>query len=234
MSILNGVAERVREPEVMDDPSLDADRHRHALDGIARLNSLSRAVAPLWRSISELPHDRPLRILDVATGSGDVPLGLCQRARRAGRNVEIWGVDVSPVAVQSARDRAERAGAPIRFEILDAVSEALPGDFDVVCCSLFLHQLEPDEVVLLLGKMRRAALQRVLVSDLLRSRRGLLLTWLATRLFTRSEVARIDGLRSVRAAFTIDELGRLVRRAGMERASLKPVWPCRVFLSWSR
>ncbi|NUQ66445.1 MAG: methyltransferase domain-containing protein [Pirellulales bacterium] len=234
MPILNGVAERCRKPEIMDDPSLDRDRHRHALLGIARLNRVSRAVASLWRPISQLPDGHALRILDVATGSGDVPLGLWRRARRAGRTLEICGIDVSPFAVQCARDRAEKAEAAIRFEVLDALNEVLPGGFDVVCCSLFLHQLGRDEVVLLLRKMRDCARQVVLVSDLVRTRRGLLLAHVASRLFTSSDVVRVDGPRSVRAAFTIREFHRLVRKAGLEGAVLSPVWPCRMLLSWRR
>ncbi len=232
VAILTGVAQRIREPEIMEDPSLDGGRHRRALAGIARLNSLSRAAAALWRPIAEMSDGPTLRILDLATGSGDIPLGLWQRARRAGRRVEIWGVDVSPVAIRHARDRAVAARAPIHFEVLDAVREDLPEGFDVVCCSLFLHHLSGTDALLLLRNMRRTAQRMVLVSDLIRSRRGVWLAHIAARLFTASDVVFADAPRSVRAAFTLAEFRRLTKDAGMGDAVLKPVWPCRMLLSW--
>lgn len=232
--MFGGVVQRVCEPEIMDDPSLDGQRHRCALTGLARLNRLSGAAALLWRPIAELPQDETLRILDIATGAGDIPLALWRRARREGRGVEIWGVDVSPTAIDYARRRAANARAPVRFEVLDAVRGDLPGGFDVVCCSLFLHHLCCDEAVVLLRKMREASRRMVLVSDLVRSRRGLWLAHVATRLFTASDVNHIDGPRSVKAAFTPSEFGRMARGAGMDGAVLKRSWPCRMLLVWKR
>ena len=42
----------------------------------------------------------PIRVLDVASGGGDVPIALAKRASRAGIHVEIEGCDVSPEAVR--------------------------------------------------------------------------------------------------------------------------------------
>ena len=78
---------RERRPELMDDPTLDADEHRKALADLARINRWSGSTEVLWPAIRELSRgiSRPLRILDIATGSGDVPIALCQRAKREGR-----------------------------------------------------------------------------------------------------------------------------------------------------
>jgi hypothetical protein len=67
----------------------------------------------------------------------------------------------------------------------------------------------------------------VIVSDLDRSRLGLLLAWLGTRLLTRSPVVHVDSLRSVRAAFTRDEAAALATRAGLTSWRLTMHWPCR-------
>ena len=59
------------QPELMDHPALPAAEHRRALAGLARLNSLSGSVGVLWPEVRKLARElgRPLRILDVATGS---------------------------------------------------------------------------------------------------------------------------------------------------------------------
>ena len=86
----------------MDRPDLEADQHRRALQGLAKLNSLSRSVGLLWPASPSWPAmGRPVRILDIATGGGDVPLGLWRRGQKTGVAVEIWGIDISPCRVGS-------------------------------------------------------------------------------------------------------------------------------------
>ena len=77
---------RRREPEIMDRPDLDPLLHQQALLGLERVNFFSRSSAILWRPIRELARTMPgrqLRLLDLATGAGDIPIALWRRARRA-------------------------------------------------------------------------------------------------------------------------------------------------------
>jgi hypothetical protein len=70
---------RNRQPELMDDPGLDEGLHHGALRGLARLNVVTRSSHLLWVAIRRLADevpDRPLRILDVASGGGDVASGM--------------------------------------------------------------------------------------------------------------------------------------------------------------
>ena len=236
MRKIGNIADRVQEPEVMDRPDLDATKHHRALAGLARLNRLSGSVGILWPSIAELSIQlrRPVSILDLATGGGDIPLGLWQRARRNSLEADICGVDVSPRAVEIAQTRAERAGAAVRFARLEALTEAIPSGFDVVMCSLFLHHLSREEAVALLAKMAAAAKHQVLVNDLVRSRRGLILAQVAARLLTLSPVVWVDAPRSVCAAFTLEEVRELALAAGLAGATVSPRWPCRLLLEWKR
>ncbi len=77
-------------PEVMDQPDLDPRLHAQALQGLARLNFWSGSARILWPPLSALARrlrPRPLRVLDLATGGGDVPVRLWRRASRAGLDV---------------------------------------------------------------------------------------------------------------------------------------------------
>ena len=97
----------------MDQPGLDASTHSSALRGLGRINRLSRSASILWPAIAGLGRAipaGPIRVLDLATGGGDVPIDLAKRARRAGLDVRIDGCDISPVAVAFARARGERGG----------------------------------------------------------------------------------------------------------------------------
>jgi len=175
-----------------------------------------------------------LRVLDVATGAGDVPVRLWRMARRAGLHLEIHGVDVSPRAVEFAAGRAAAEQAAIHFSVLDVLADPLPGGFDVVTCSLFLHHLADEQAVLLLQAMAKAVNRLVLVSDLRRSAVGLALAHLAAWTLTESDVVRVDGARSVRAAFTVQEAAALARAAGLKGAIVERHRPVRFLLSWKR
>jgi 2-polyprenyl-3-methyl-5-hydroxy-6-metoxy-1,4-benzoquinol methylase len=221
----------------MDQSDLDPAKHGAALRGLARINFWSNSAGILWRPVADLArttHPQPLRVLDVASGGGDVPVRLWQRARRAGLNVQVEGCDRSPVAVDYATRRAERRGAAVRFFTADALADDLPGGYDVVMCSLFLHHLAEDDAVLLLRRMGAAARRLVLVNDLVRSRAGWLLAWVGTRLLSLSPVVHTDGPRSVEGAFTADEVRDLAGRAGLTGSAVARRWPCRLLLTWRR
>jgi hypothetical protein len=120
----------------------------------------------------------------------------------------------------------------VRFFVLDALADPLPSDYDVVTCSLFLHHLDDAEAIELLRRMAAAARRLVLVNDLVRSRTGLTLAYVATRLLTLSPVVHVDGPLSVRAAYTPPEALELARQAGMQGATIQRKWPFRFLLGW--
>src|SRR5689334_4737167 len=97
--------ERRLEPELMDQPGLEFARHAQALRGLERINAWSGSAGILWPAIRELGRRRggPIRLLDVATGAGDVPLRLLRKAARAGLSLEIHACDRSEQALAIAR-----------------------------------------------------------------------------------------------------------------------------------
>src|SRR5438552_6256420 len=123
---MHSLRHRRLQPEVMDQPDLDPARHWHALRGLARINLLSGSAGILWPSIRQLAKEaknRPLRILDVACGGGDVSIALYCRATRTGLNVQIEAADISSNALAYGRRHAEAAHIPIHFFQINALAE---------------------------------------------------------------------------------------------------------------
>lgn len=224
------LASRHRQPELMDDPALDPAEHRRALTGLARINAVSGSAGVLWSPLRRLARrlNRPLRVLDIATGSGDVPLALHKRAEREKLSVAFAGCDLSPLAIEVAKS----AAPPVEFFTLDVLNAPLPSGFDVLTCSLFLHHLDEPDVVSLLGKMREANPRLILVNDLERSRFNYAAVWVASRLFSRSRVVHADGPLSIRGAFTVNEMRTLAELAGLNGVSVRARFPCRMLLEW--
>ncbi len=229
---INGLRLRLRVDELMDQPGLDPAAHELALQGLGRINALSRSDSIVWPPIARLARTSALkvRVLDLACGGGDVTSALTLRSKKAGMNVHVDGCDVSETAVALANLRPGLAS----FTCLDVLRDPLPEGYDVICCSLFLHHLEVEDAVTLLGKMARAARRLVLVNDLARSRFGYALAWAGCRLLSRSYIVRHDGPASVAAAFTPAEARDLAARAGLIGATVERRWPERFLLSWSK
>jgi SAM-dependent methyltransferase len=227
---------RVRLPELMDQPGLDRHAHVHALHSLERINRWSRSSRILWPAIRALAREqpnRPVRLLDIATGAGDVPIRLCQLARQENIALEVAACDISDEALKHARGRAA-AGASIEFFRLDVVHESLPTGYDVLVSSLFLHHLDDGDARSLFRRMGEAAGRLILVNDLRRSVVGLLMARIGTQLLSRSHVVHVDGPISVKAAFTITEAQRLAEEAGLSNATVRSRWPCRFLLQWRR
>ena len=221
----------------MDDPALGEAEHVKALRGLTRLNRLSGSADILWPSIAQIAITYPrriIRVLDLATGSGDVPIALWQRAQRDGFRLSMAGCDVSERAVAYACAQAEREGTEVRFFVHDILTQPIPVAYDVVICSLFLHHLDDAQAVDVLRLMARAATYLVVVNDLRRSAWGLTLATLATRACSSSPVVRTDGVRSARAAFTVEEISALADQAGLTGHRVRRRWPVRWLLTWTR
>ena len=235
MHAIAALRERRLEPEILDQPGIAVADHRHALRGLAMMNRLSgssRIVAGDILTLARHCNRKPLRVLDLACGGGDVLVGISRRASALRIPLHVVGCDISPIAIAHARDQAEAAGAPIDFLVQDVVNEPLPRGFDVVMCSLFLHHLSADVAVSLLTRMRLAARHRVLVNDLLRSWRGYVLAKFACNVFSRSYIVRADGPSSVEAAFSLAEVQKMAEQAGLSDARFSRRWPQRFLLTW--
>ncbi len=216
----------------MDDPSLDPALHTGALRGLERINAVSATARVLWGPLARLAEGKPLRVLDLACGAGDVAIGLRQRARRAGVPLHVSACDVNPRAVAHARARAEERDADVEFFACDVVRDAFPRGYDVYVCTLFLHHLRESEALELLRRM--ASGRALLVSDLVRSRSGYWAARVGTRFLTRSAVVHDDARASVEGAFTRPELLALADAAGLKGASVRSHWPFRMLLEWFR
>ncbi|MFN0134258.1 MAG: methyltransferase domain-containing protein [Phycisphaerales bacterium] len=236
---------RTLTPELMDDPAVDPAEHRRALAGLRRLNLASRAAASVWNAL--LPIACPggthrgrthqageCSVLDIATGSGDLLIALARRARARGLHLDLHAADISPLAIETARAAANRAGVRVELFHMDVIRDPIPGTYDAVICSLFMHHLTDEQAVTVLYKMRSAARRVVIVSDLARARTSAALAWLGSRLLTRSAIVRTDAMRSVAAAYTAAEFAEVAARAGLVGGRFRAHVPARFVFTWER
>ena len=219
----------------MDRADNEAADLNRTLDDIRLVNRFLRGSAILVNAVRPIlsahPAGETLRLLDVGTGGGDLPLDLVGCARRMGRPVRITAVDRDPITLAYARK--ETAAVP-EIEVIDADAFELPfppGSFDVVTASMFLHHFGHDDAVRLVAGFRKIARRAVLVNDLRRHAVSWAFISLASRVTRRHPMFVHDSALSVLRGFTRDELRAVARDAGASDA--KVVWrlPYRLLLT---
>lgn len=203
--------------ERMDAPGVDPGDLEAALDHVAAVNRWLGGTRALLRHLpAVLPAGRD-RVLDVGTGSGDLPRELARWAARRGRALRITAVDLHPRTLTIARRRTP-AAERIRFARADGLR--LPfrdGAFDLALLSMTLHHMEGAAQVEILAELARVARGgHIIVGELERTLPSYLgARLLAATVWRRNPVTRHDGPLSVRRAFTRAELFELARRAGL-------------------
>lgn len=224
MTFLSSLAHRRRSHEWMDDPAADPEQLRKSLRFIRIVNRVfgyTRATISHLKQFSKnWQRGRPIRILDVATGSADVPLAVLRWAQRRGHDVRIVGADLHAGTVAAARAAVAQAGVPAeRLSIVQADAMAQPftdGAFDYAMTNMFLHHLDEDQVVRVLKEMNRVTRRGVIAADLLRRRRAYF--WISVFTVAANPMVRHDARVSVAQAFSEAEVDALRDQAGLSYA----------------
>lgn len=220
--------QRRRSAEFMDDPAASPAELDRALWFIRLINRRLGGSAALLRHLDRWSRDwspgQTITLLDVATGSADLPLAAHRWARRRGFDLHITGTDIHPTTLDLARKHLEQAGDDAaRAAITLLPGDALtleeqfgPGSFDYVHAGLFLHHLDEPQIIAVLRGMHRIARRGILWNDLVRSRLG----HTAIRVMTLpcERMVRHDAVVSVEAGFTREEALDLARGAGIQEA----------------
>ncbi|HLZ41290.1 MAG TPA: methyltransferase domain-containing protein [Candidatus Sulfotelmatobacter sp.] len=198
--------ERVNTEEVLDSdlcPPLEAQT---SLRDLCRINRWFGGVSTtrcLIERAASATGQKHFSVLEVASGFGEVPREAGRQLTSKGMTLDITDLDRVPSHLQ----REHRA--------LVADAMALPfrdDSFDLVSCSLFAHHLEPTELAAFASEALRVSRRAVFINDLIRHPLHLALVY-AGFLLMRSHVSRIDGVASVKRAYTAKEMRQILSTA---------------------
>ena len=169
-------------------------------------------------------HDAaPLRVLDIGSGSCDIPLALSRWARVYGIPLHFTCLEMSGLAIDIARGQLAKAGDPTVRLLQEDVFRHHPLEpYDCAVASMCFHHFSNEHILALLRRLRGFVRGSVLINDLRRSR----LADLAARLLLTgtgmSAGVRHDALLSIRRGFKIRELKALLRQLEGVTVSVAP------------
>lgn len=202
------------EPELMDVAAEATPELERDLCNLASLNRRFGAVNVVLRSLSALLRRRePLRILDLATGGGDIPRAIVRQARAWQCPIAVTAVDRQAATLNIAEKQSAEF-PEIRYVRGDLATFEPGTPHDVVMCNLALHHFEESDVIRILRQCGRWATQAVLITDLRRSRLAQAAIVAVTEIFYREPMTRHDARVSAARAFSFGEMHRLAVAAG--------------------
>lgn len=217
----------IEREEEMDAAELPPERYARVLADLSRINGLTMAPRPTLAFLDRVRargvEARPLRILDVGFGAGDMLARIARWGDKRGVALELVGVDLNR---KSEAVAAMRLGA--RARLITGDYRALAGQgWDIILSSLVTHHMTPAQRAEFLRFMDSEAARGWLVNDLHRQRLPFAGYPLLATLARVDPIVCRDGQLSV---------GRSFRRSEW-RAMLADALPgtadeCRIFRSF--
>jgi ubiquinone/menaquinone biosynthesis C-methylase UbiE len=201
--------------EILDEADCPDHLVRTALREIGVANALfgGRAAAAwgLEQVLAGAPLPaRPLSLLDLGAGCGDISRHLVERALARGVRLAPIALDRHRVAARLCRD------GDLSSVVADVWNLPLADrSVDVVVASQLLHHFTREAAGELVRALDRVARLGVVVADLHRARAAQAGIWIASLALGFHRVTRQDGVTSVRRGFTPAELSRLLLSAGI-------------------
>jgi ubiquinone/menaquinone biosynthesis C-methylase UbiE len=216
--------------EMMDSP----DNPREILeDDLRNLRIINRYLGnyrAVLGGLARLIEEQKLKrfsLLDIGTGSADIPALIASWARRRHLTAQLIGLEPESVTLRAAviqtRNYPEIALVRGDGRALPLASDSV----DFVLSSQMLHHFSEDDIINLLRGWSRVARRAIIVGDLVRHPLAYYGIRLVTKAFTRNIMTRTDGPLSVQRAFTLEEWRGLFERAGIGPFRLFPKFPFR-------
>lgn len=229
---------RSAELEMMDLPGQPRELLIDDLRNLRIINRYLGCYRNIERALVRLIDSRKTRrfsLLDVGTGSGDVPARIVRWAERRQIVTQISALDREPVTVHQAAKQTR--GYP-EISLLRGDAMNLPfraAAFDYVLASQLLHHFPDEQILSLLRAWARLARRAVIVSDLVRHPLAYHGIRLLAKSFTRNAMTLTDAPLSVRRSLTVVEWRDLFGRADVGEFEVESVFPFRVLgLIWPK
>jgi ubiquinone/menaquinone biosynthesis C-methylase UbiE len=227
--------------ELLDSDSGTEVEISHALADLRHINSwfggvsTSRAmIEGVVRACKENSGPLTLSMLEVAAGSGYV--SGCVKKQLSKSDIQLEVTLLDRAASHLGGNATNGTATQLRRNVVgDAL--ALPfadNSFDLVSCNLFLHHLDPAQIVRFVNEALRCCCIAVLINDLVRSPLHLAMVYASLPLY-RSRITRNDAPASVKQAYTPEEVTKVLSQTTAAKVDVHSYFLYRMgVVAWKR
>ena len=212
---------RVLEPEVMDtdDEARDYDAMDHREVNQRFVDDFLAAADDLWQTGDD--DEVAATILDVGTGTAQIPLELCRRTDR----VHVVAIDLAVAMLELAKLKVEIAGQRERIYLDKLDAKRMPyeaGRFSAVMSNSIVHHIpEPSQVLSEIVRVTAPG-GLIFVRDLMRPAEEHEVHELVEQYAAdANDHQRAMFEASLRAALSLDETRALIAQLGMSPAAVQ-------------
>lgn len=210
-----GLKKRSDEFEIMDDMTMEGRELRRTLDLLSSINHWLGGNSLTLDGVGEIlkghDKDKPVRIVDLGCGNGDMLRHLQKYGEEMGYRFELLGVDANPASIAYAEELSS-AVPNVSFKSINIFSKEFEAlEYDIAVATLFMHHFSDAEITKLVSEIKQKSTIGVLINDLHRSEMAYALFWVIS-LFFGNRVARNDGLVSIRKAFRREDLEKYAQQ----------------------
>ncbi len=227
MNPFASLAKPIEREEEMDAAELPPARYARVLADLSRINGLTLARRPtvgfLERIRARGLNAKPLRILDVGFGAGDMLARVARWGEARGVSLDLVGVDLNPKSAPVAAAKLVGTARLITGDYRDLAGQG----WDIILSSLVTHHMTRAQRIEFLRFMERECARGWLVNDLHRQRLPFAGYPLLAGLALVDPIVRRDGQLSVGRSFRRAEWQAMLADALPDTAS-----ECRIFRSF--
>jgi len=207
-------------PELMDIEDVSFQDFRACLEQLVQINRMFFPYRPTLAFLDRLHKagrldiGRPVSIVDIGSGYGDMLRRIDVWAEKRGIPVDLQGVDMNPWSAQAAAE-VTRHGRPIRWISQNLFDYKPEAGIDIVVSSLFTHHLHGEMLTRFVSWMDETARIGWFVNDLLRHPVPYYAMKVGFPLMRRHRFIQHDGPVSVANAFKRNDWQRAFADVGL-------------------
>lgn len=223
--------QRTSQEEFLDDFSLEGDLLRDALDKIAAINQWLGGNQVTLDGIKKLlvnvPHQRPVSIVDIGCGNGDMCRAVADFGKEKGIHITILGIDANEYTIRHAR-KLSVAYPTVSYAVMNVFEDTFARlDYDIALCTLTLHHFADEQILALMRLLTDRAKLGVVINDLHRSALAYRLFQLICFLFRLNKLSKDDGLISILRGFKKRDLEAFSRQLQLPSYQINWRWAFR-------
>lgn len=185
--------------------------HEITLDGVAGILK------------EQFSFNEPIRITEIGCGGGDNLKAIAKWARKNRVPVQLTGIDINSECISYAQSQSKT----IRYICSDFRDVHFMDTPHILFSSLFCHHFKDEEIVSMLGWMKRNSRLGFFINDLHRNSIAYYLIKILTRVFSKSYLVKNDAPISVTRGFIRKDWQRYFREAGIFKYSCTWRWAFR-------